>query len=123
MRNVYNVKTQTESIFGFVWSASQSLNNNETHCNATICCPFNCLLGAGEEIQEPVTVNTLFIVPKAKPTQDSTKDFTPKVEMSTPRDAPKDTKKRVRIEVCCDVSLEWNLGSHHEEKKAMMRKN
>ncbi|XP_056597893.1 syndecan-2 [Triplophysa dalaica] len=55
--------------------------------------------GAGEEIQEPVTVNTLFIVPKVKPTQDSTKDFTPKVEMSTPRDAPKDTKKRVRIEI------------------------
>ncbi|KAA0710305.1 Syndecan-2 [Triplophysa tibetana] len=59
--------------------------------------------GAGEEILEPVTVNTLFIVPKAKPTQDSTKDFTPKVDMSTPRDDPKDTKKRVRIEVCCDI--------------------
>lgn len=54
--------------------------------------------GAGEEIVEVATVNTLFIVPKAEPTQDSTKDFTPKVETSTSRDAPKDTKKRVRIE-------------------------
>ncbi|XP_057211144.1 syndecan-2 [Triplophysa rosa] len=54
--------------------------------------------GAGEEVEEPVTVNRLFIVPKAKPTQDSTKDFTPKVEISTPSDVPKDTNKRVRIE-------------------------
>lgn len=54
--------------------------------------------GAGEDIVEVATVNTLFIVPKAEPTQDSTKDFTPKVETSTPRDAPKDTKKRIRIE-------------------------
>ncbi|KAI7798856.1 syndecan-2 [Triplophysa rosa] len=53
---------------------------------------------AGEEVEEPVTVNRLFIVPKAKPTQDSTKDFTPKVEISTPSDVPKDTNKRVRIE-------------------------
>lgn len=47
---------------------------------------------------EAATVNTLFIVPKAEPTQDSTKDFTPKVETSTSRDAPKDSKKRARIE-------------------------
>lgn len=58
-----------------------------------------CLSGAGEDIVEAATVNTLFIVPKAEPTQDSTKDFTPKVETSTSRDAPKDTKKRNRIEV------------------------
>lgn len=62
-------------------------------------------------------------MPKAKPTQDSTKDFTPKVEISTPRDVPKDTKKRVRIEVRCDVCREWNRGSYHEDIKAMIRKN
>ncbi|KAK2886882.1 hypothetical protein QQF64_014214 [Cirrhinus molitorella] len=54
--------------------------------------------GAGEVIEESVTVKTLFIVPKAEPTQDSTKDFTPKVETSTSRDVPEDTKKRGRIE-------------------------
>lgn len=56
--------------------------------------------GAGEviEVIETVTVKSLFIVPKAEPTQDSTKDFTPKVEISTSRDVPIDTKKRVRIE-------------------------
>lgn len=54
--------------------------------------------GAGEVIEETVTVKTLFIVPKAEPTQDSTKDFTPKVETSTSHDVPKDTKIRVRIE-------------------------
>ncbi|XP_073714453.1 syndecan-2 [Misgurnus anguillicaudatus] len=54
--------------------------------------------GAGDEIEVPVTVKTLFIVPKAKPTQDSTKDFTPKVDIFTTRDVPKDSKKRTRIE-------------------------
>lgn len=33
-----------------------------------------------------VTVKTLFIAPKAKPTQDSTKEFTPRVETFTARD-------------------------------------
>uniref|UniRef100_A0A671NFW1 Syndecan n=1 Tax=Sinocyclocheilus anshuiensis TaxID=1608454 RepID=A0A671NFW1_9TELE len=42
--------------------------------------------GAGEVIEESVTVKTLFIVPKAEPTQDSTKDFTPKGETSTSLD-------------------------------------
>ncbi|RXN26294.1 syndecan-2-A precursor [Labeo rohita] len=55
--------------------------------------------GVGEVIEETVTVKALFIEPKAEPTQDSTKDFTPKVEMTTPRDVPKDTNKRGRIEV------------------------
>ncbi|XP_059412190.1 syndecan-2 [Carassius carassius] len=56
--------------------------------------------GAGVEvIGKPVTVKTLFIVPKAEPTQDSTKDFTPKVETSTSRDVPEDKNKRVRIQV------------------------
>ncbi|XP_043073869.1 syndecan-2 [Puntigrus tetrazona] len=53
--------------------------------------------GVGEVVEEAVTVKTLFIVPKAEPTQDSTKDFTPKEETSTSRDVPEDTKKRVRI--------------------------
>lgn len=59
--------------------------------------------GAGEVIEDPVTVNTLFFVPKAEPTQDSTKDFTPKVETVTSQDAPKDSKKR-RIEVAVPVT-------------------
>ncbi|KAK7125193.1 hypothetical protein R3I94_019285 [Phoxinus phoxinus] len=54
--------------------------------------------GAGEVEVEVSTVNTLFIAPKAEPTQDSTKDFTPKVETSTSRDAPKDKKKRIMID-------------------------
>ncbi|XP_051519017.1 syndecan-2-A-like isoform X2 [Myxocyprinus asiaticus] len=54
--------------------------------------------GGGDEIEEASTVNTLFIMPKAEPTQDSTKDFTLKVETPTARDVPKDTKKRVRTE-------------------------
>lgn len=59
--------------------------------------------GAGEVIEDPVTVNTLFFVPKAEPTQDSTKDFTPKVETVMSQDAPKDSKKR-RIEVAVPVT-------------------
>ncbi|XP_059365451.1 syndecan-2-like [Carassius carassius] len=54
--------------------------------------------GAGETIEESVTVKSLFIVPKAEPTQDSTKAFTPKVETFTSRDVPKDTTIQVRIE-------------------------
>lgn len=53
--------------------------------------------GTGE-VEESVTVKTLFIMPKAEPTQDSTKDFTPKVETSTYLDVPKDKNKRLRIE-------------------------
>ncbi|XP_076158201.1 syndecan-2 [Alosa pseudoharengus] len=55
--------------------------------------------GAGEELEEAVTVNTLYIAPNAEPTQDSTKDFTPRVEAVTPRDTPRETpKKPVRTE-------------------------
>ncbi|XP_030645048.1 syndecan-2 [Chanos chanos] len=55
--------------------------------------------GAGEEVEEAVTVNTLFIAPKAEPTQDSTKDFTPRVETSLPRDIPREMpRKPVRTE-------------------------
>ncbi|XP_072530996.1 syndecan-2 [Salminus brasiliensis] len=55
--------------------------------------------GAGEEVEEAVTVNTLFIAPKAEPTQDTTKDFTPRVEASTSRDIPREMpRKPVRTE-------------------------
>ncbi len=65
-----------------------------------------CLSGTGE-VEESVTVKTLFIMPEAEPTQDSTKDFTPKVETSTYLDVPKDKNKRLRIEVgtSCKVLL------------------
>lgn len=59
--------------------------------------------GAGEVIEESVTVNTLFFVPKAEPTPDSTKDFTPKVETVTSRDAPIDSNKRM-IEALAPVT-------------------
>ncbi|XP_013997449.1 syndecan-2-A [Salmo salar] len=57
--------------------------------------------GIGEEvIEEAVTVSTLYIAPKAEPTQDSTKDFTPRVETDTPReDLPRQApRKPVRTE-------------------------
>ncbi|NP_001297792.1 syndecan 2 precursor [Esox lucius] len=56
--------------------------------------------GIGEVIEETVTVSTLYIAPKAEPTKDSTKDFTPRVETATPReDLPKETpRKPVRTE-------------------------
>lgn len=42
--------------------------------------------GVGEEEEVKVTVNTLFIAPKVKPTQDTTKDFTPRVETFAAKD-------------------------------------
>ncbi|XP_012693103.1 syndecan-2 [Clupea harengus] len=56
--------------------------------------------GIGEVIEEVVTVNTLYIAPNnAVPTEDSTKDFTPRVEAVTPRDTPRETpRKPVRTE-------------------------
>lgn len=50
--------------------------------------------GAGEVIEEAVTVNTVYIAPKAEPTQDTTKDFTPKVEAVTPRATPRETPRK-----------------------------
>lgn len=52
-------------------------------------------------IEEAVTVSTLYIAPKAEPTQDSTKDFTPRVETDTPREnLPREkSRKPVRTEV------------------------
>ncbi|KAJ8267665.1 hypothetical protein COCON_G00128370 [Conger conger] len=50
--------------------------------------------GIGETPEEMATVNTLYIAPKAEPTQDSTKDFPPPVE-TTPRDT---TRKPTRTD-------------------------
>ncbi|TRY93734.1 hypothetical protein DNTS_028766, partial [Danionella cerebrum] len=63
--------------------------------------------GEGEDI-ESVTINTLFIEPKAKPTQDSTKDFTPRVESTTEREIPIDNRKRMRTELPpAPVTEDW----------------
>lgn len=56
---------------------------------------FNSGSGSGKgvdmEVEEAVTVSILYIEPKAaEPTQDSTKDFTPKVETATVRDTSRD---------------------------------
>ncbi|KAI4891665.1 hypothetical protein NFI96_024427, partial [Prochilodus magdalenae] len=70
------------------------------------------LLGAGEEVEEVVTVNTLFIAPKAEPTQDSTKDFTPRVETSTSRDIPREMpRKPVRTEPPVPVTEDMRRNS------------
>ncbi|XP_026887915.2 syndecan-2 [Electrophorus electricus] len=55
--------------------------------------------GAGEEVEQAATVNTLFIAPKAEPTQDTTKDFTPRVETSTSQELSRELpRKPVRTE-------------------------
>jgi len=50
--------------------------------------------GAGDEVVVEETVTTLYVVPKAaqpvEPTQDSTKEFTPRLETPTPRDLPRE---------------------------------
>ncbi|XP_029919523.1 syndecan-2 [Myripristis murdjan] len=52
--------------------------------------------GRGEEVvEETVTVSMVYIEPKAaEPTQDSTKDFTPRVETATARDTARDNTPR-----------------------------
>lgn len=53
-------------------------------------------------VEKTVTVSTVYIEPNAaEPTQDSTKDFTPRVETATDRErVQEDTpRKRVRTEV------------------------
>uniref|UniRef100_W5M6P1 Syndecan n=1 Tax=Lepisosteus oculatus TaxID=7918 RepID=W5M6P1_LEPOC len=47
------------------------------------------VLGLGDVPEETITVKTLYVVPNAEPTRDSTKEFTPKVETSTSRIIPK----------------------------------
>ncbi|KAM4630966.1 syndecan-2 [Polymixia lowei] len=43
--------------------------------------------GSEDGVEEPVTISTVYMEPKAaEPTQDSTKDFTPRVETATARD-------------------------------------
>lgn len=59
--------------------------------------------GGGEDVvEEAVTVGMVYIVPKApEPTQDSTKDFTPRVETATVREKAFDStpKKTFKAEV------------------------
>jgi len=65
------------------------------------------LQGGGEEVvvvEEAVTVSMVYIQPKAAvPTQDATKDFTPRVEEATVREKAKEKestpRKPVRTEV------------------------
>ncbi len=61
------------------------------------------LLGGGEEVmEETVTVSMVYIEPNAaEPTQDSTKNFTPRVETATVREKARDSapRKPLRTEV------------------------
>lgn len=51
--------------------------------------------GAGDEVVETTTLSMVYIQPKvAEPTQDSTKDFTPRVEAATVRDTARDNTPR-----------------------------
>lgn len=71
------------------------------------------LSGAGEEKEKMVTVNSVFIEPKAKPTQDATKEFTPRVDAFTTRDwdhTRELPRQPVRTEV--GVKLEHSLARH-----------
>lgn len=55
---------------------------------------FNSGSGSGvgeEEVVEAATVSTLYIVPKAEPTQDSTKELVPRMETVTPKDMPRES--------------------------------
>lgn len=51
--------------------------------------------GIGETPEEMATVKMLYNTPKAEPTQDSTKDFTPRVETATSRET---SRKPIRTE-------------------------
>ncbi len=60
-------------------------------------------VGGGEEaMEETVTVSVVYVEPNAaEPTQDSTKDFTPRVETATVREKARDStsRKPLRTEV------------------------
>lgn len=64
------------------------------------------LSGAGEEEVKMATKSTLFIAPKAKPTQDTTKDFTLRVETFTAREWDH-TRELPRHPVRTEVSLKF----------------
>lgn len=79
--------------------------------------------GIGEPIEE-VTVNTLYIAPNAEPTQDTTKDFTPRVEAVTPRDTPRETpKKPVRTEVSVAHMHTYKQSYPHAHTYFMLNKH
>lgn len=62
-----------------------------------------CIPGGGEDMaEETVTVSMVYIEPNAaEPTQDSTKDFTPRVETATVRESAREStpRKPLRTEV------------------------
>lgn len=82
------------------------LSRHFTHCTLTerhyVPLPL-FLLGGGEEMmEETVTVSMVYIEPNAaEPTQDSTKNFTPRVETATVREKARDSapRKPLRTEV------------------------
>ncbi|XP_047460719.1 syndecan-2 [Mugil cephalus] len=66
--------------------------------------------GGGEVVPEQTTVSMVYIEPKAaQPTQDSTKDFTPKMDTSTVREKARDStpRKPFRTEVQVPVTEEF----------------
>lgn len=75
-------------------------------CGLLCFCVIDLVLlsGAGEEKEVLVTANTLFIAPKAKPTQDTTKDFTPRAETFTARNWDQ-TRELPRQPVRTEVGL------------------
>lgn len=68
--------------------------------------------GGGEEVvEETVTVSMVYIEPKAaEPTQDSTKDFTPRVETATVREKARDStpRKPLRTEATVTEDIQKN---------------
>nr|XP_020504112.1 syndecan-2-A-like [Labrus bergylta] len=68
--------------------------------------------GGGEEVVETVTVSMVYIEPKAaEPTQDSTKDFTPRVETATVREKTRDItpRKPLRTEAPVPVTEDMQI--------------
>lgn len=68
-------------------------------------------------VEETVTVSTVYIEPKAaQPTQDSTKDFTPRVDTATVEEKVRDSlpRKPFRTEVtvtCCRYNIVFTLST------------
>ncbi|XP_066530634.1 syndecan-2 [Hoplias malabaricus] len=112
MRNIWMILTLGLTAFlsgeRIVVSAAKSLTSDDLYLEDTGSAGYpeddddfssGSGSGAGEDVEEVVTKNTLFIAPKAEPTQDTTKDFTPRVETSTLRDIPREMpRKPVRTE-------------------------
>lgn len=64
-------------------------------------------------VEETVTVSVVYIEPNAaEPTQDSTKDFTPRVETATVRERSRDStpRKPLRTEVTACIHSQHQAG-------------